>query len=163
MFLPRMEVSAQQGVFEKSPSLLKTGGEINSSTLAGGSATAQTFKDWALTGPKYSKKDTVNNTGTDEIYQWLPDFARSVYTWAHVTSISGTNTSCTVKLYATGDSVYNANADWLLLQTYTVSSTGNPYVGNINAGINWPYTGFKWVFTGVGTHSSSWYVGMNVK
>lgn len=147
-----------------------TGGLINSSTRTGGSATASSVTTRSFTTfPLYSKRDTVTNTGADTIYQGLSGQYANVYTWCSVTSISGTNTSCTVRLQATPDNVTGAGrtGDWVTIKTYTVSATGNPYEGDItkeaSGGNGWNYTNFRWIFTGVGTHSSSWQVGMSVK
>jgi hypothetical protein len=158
------DASAQgQGVFLKQVPKVVTGGHFNSSTIAGGSASYSTVtqKDYTVF-PLYTKLDTVSNTGADTVTQKITGYNNSVYTWVHVNSISGTNTSCTVSLQVTGD-VCSTNcytADWETVQTFTVSATGNPYKVLVNSGNGWPYTNLRWIFTGVGTHSSSWYGGL---
>ena len=111
--------------------------------------------------PWYTKLDTITNTGADTLTQKIGTVPNTVYTWVHTTGISGTNTSCTVKLQASADS--NAGVDWITLQTFTVTAT-NP-AGNylVNTGATWPYTNLRWIFTGSGTHSTSWYGGLEIR
>lgn len=165
-----MEVCAQgQGVFMKRVPKVITGGMFTSSTIAGGSNTlsAVAEKDYSVF-PLYTILDTVDNTGADTVYQQIKDYANQVYTWVHVNSISGTNTSCTVRLQVTGDAVTGAGyaGDWKTVKTYTVSATGNPYDHLVNSDLGvpgWHGTNIRWIFTGVGTQSSSWYAGLIVK
>lgn len=159
-----------QAVYSVRAKDVVTGGLVNGTTRTNGSATASSVLSRSFNVfPLYSKRDTVNNTGTDTIYQALSGQYANVYTWCSVTSISGTNTSCTVRLQATPDNVTGPGrtGDWITIKTYTVSATGNPYEGDItkeaSGGNGWNYTNFRWIFTGSGTHSSSWQVGMTVK
>ena len=157
-----------QGVFLKQVPKIVTGGRFNSSTIAGGSVTPSAVgeKDNSVF-PLYTKLDTVTNTEADTVYQQIKGYNNHVYTWVHVNNISGTNTGCTVRLQATADAVTGKGyaGDWKTVQTYTVSATGNPYDVLINAsgGNGWHYTNFRWIFTGTGTHSSSWYGGLMIR
>ena len=108
--------------------------------------------------PWYTKLDTVTNTGVDTFKGKLIGPHESVYTWCHVTGISGTNTSCTVKLWTSADS--SGGVDFIPIATFTVSAT-NPVANYLWT--NWPYTNWYWTFTGSGTQVSSWYSGLYVK
>ena len=111
--------------------------------------------------PWYTKLDTVNNTGVDTFKQKLAGLNKDVYTWCHVNGISGTNTSCVIKVWASADS--GKGVDFVLLQTFTVTAT-NPVANyTFNSGGIWTYTNFWWTFTGSGTQSSSWYSGFNTR
>jgi len=110
------------------------------------------------TFPWYTKTDTVINTAVDTFKGKLIGPQESVYTWVHVTGISGTNTSCTAKLWVSADS--SAGVDFIPIQTFTVSAT-NPVGFYLWTG--WPYTNWFWTFTGSGTQESSWYSGLYVK
>lgn len=164
-------VYAQQGVSPASRASIRTGGKFNSSTQAGGSASDTSLKTRKPAEfPLYTKLDTVSNTNADTLYQYLYGPQWGVYSWVHVNSISGTNTSCVVKCQVTGDVARGTDwsvsggtkMDWYTVATYTVSATGNPYTCAFNSGNMWLYTNMRWIFTGVGTHSSSWYCGLNV-
>jgi len=109
--------------------------------------------------PYYTKTDTVTNTGVDTAKGKIAGPHESVYTWVHVTNISGTNTGCVVKLWASGDS--SKGVDFVPIYTATVSAT-NPVGYYLFTG-GWPYTNFWWTFTGSGTQSSSWYSGAMVR
>lgn len=158
-----------QAVFPVRAKEVTTGGLFNSSTKAGGSATASTVTARLYNVfPLYTKLDTVTDTGADTFYQQVTGEYNTIYAWAHVNSISGTNTSCTVKLQATPDAVTGKgySGDWETIKTYTVSATGNPYsidLAKERGAQGHPYTNFRLIFTGVGTHSSSWYGGLQVK
>lgn len=165
------ETACAQGqrVFTARAPKVITGGLFNSSTIAGGSATASSIseKDYTVF-PLYTVLDTVDNTDDDTVYQNIKDYYGVVYTWAHANSISGTNTSCLLKLQVTSDAVTGKGyaADWKTIKTYTVSATGNPYDHTVNIDVGtlgWQYTNLRWIWDGVGTHSSSWYCGLNVK
>lgn len=141
-------------------------GHFNSVTEAGGATSTaamaqKTYKASSGQNVLYTRKDTVTNTGTDTLRFKLVGPYNSVYTWCHATSISGTNTSCTAKLYVTGAQSYLT--DPVEVYSVTVGST-NPIGKHLfNSGVGWPYTNGFWVFTGVGTHSTSWYGGLHVK
>lgn len=158
-----------QAVFPTRVNKVVTGGLFNSSTKAGGTATASTVSDKDYTVfPLYTKLDTVRNTGADTFYQAVKGNLDQVYIFAHVNSDSGTNTACTVRIQGSPDKMSGKSLsnDWITLQTYTVSATGNPYEFNSKkdgAGAGHTYEGYRVILTGSGTHRSSWYCGMNAK
>lgn len=156
---------AQQKVSIAQSAQFTTLGDYNSATVAGGAKTtaarAQTVWTASASNPLYTKLDTVNNTGVDTMKGKLIGNYNGVYTWCHVNSISGTNTSCTVKLWASGDA--GTGTDFVCLQTFTVSATNPVAYYTFNSGNGWLYTNFWWTFSGSGTHSSSWYSGLLVR
>jgi hypothetical protein len=112
--------------------------------------------------PWYTRRDTVNNTGADTFNQVISSRqVSSVYTWAVATQISGTNTSCTVRLWASADS--GVGVSWIPLYTATVSATNPVGYHVVNDGAIFPYRRLRWVFTGVGTHSTWWYCGLYIQ
>ena len=140
-------------------------GHFNGRTAGSGLSTAAAM---ATTVYKYNdqnlfftKLDTVSNTSTDTFKFKLRGSYNSVYTWMHGTSISGTNTSCTAKLYLTGDSTYLTDA--VPVYTVTVGATNPIGYHLINSGNGWPYNSGFWLFTGAGTHSTSIQCGMQIK
>ena len=109
--------------------------------------------------PWYTKLDTVNNTGVDTFHEKISGPHEHVYTWCHVNGITGTNTSCVMKLYVSGDS--SGGVDWGA-PVYTASVTAtNPVASYLFTG--WPYTAMRWTFTGSGTQQSSWVSGLIVR
>jgi hypothetical protein len=108
--------------------------------------------------PWYTGKDTVTNTGVDTFKGKISGPHENVYTWCHVSGISGANTSCVVKLWASADS--GKGVDFVPIYTVTVTAT-NPVAYYAFTG--WNYTNLWWTFTGVGTHVSSWYSGLFVR
>ena len=112
--------------------------------------------------PWYSKLDTVNNTGTGKKSFKIATKVSSIYTWCHVTSISGTDSNCTMTLWASADS--SLGVDSIQLYTSKIATTiTNPYGLLINSGNGWPYTNAWWTFHGTGTHSTSWYCGLMIR
>lgn len=156
--------SAQQRVVPAQCPTITMAGDYNSTTIAGGSHVNNTGTiNWlgSTQNVLYTKKDTINNTGTDTLKSKLMGEYNSVYTWCHVSSISGTNTSCTLTLYATGAASYLT--DPVQVYSVTVSAANPAGVYLFNNGTGWPYTNWFWVFTGVGTHSSSLYSGCTIR
>ena len=114
--------------------------------------------------PYYSKLDTpVANTGADSFTAKIQGAQRSVYTWCHVNTYVGSCGSCTLSLYASGDT--GVGKDWGSgpLYTTTLNPATTSQVVTYLFGSGWPYTNFKWVFKGGGTQTSSWYSGVMVR
>lgn len=142
-------------------------GHFNSTTVAAGTSTTAALAEKTWLGNTqnvlYTKLDTVTNSGVDSFTATLKGNYNSVYTWCNATSISGTNTSCVVKLWASGDNSSNTASTWVALYTATVTATNPVGYHLVNSGVKWPYSRFKWTFTGSGTHSTSWYGGVLIR
>jgi|GEM_PF-2025095 len=113
--------------------------------------------------PWYTKLDSILNTGADTFRCKLysSNSPSTVTSWVHVTSISGTNTSCKIKLWATADSA--KGVDWKVLDSVTVNNVNPQDFYIFNSGNGFPYTNFMWTFQGAGTHQTSWYSGLLIK
>lgn len=147
--------SAQSGMYIHSPKRIVTGGDYNSSTFDGGSETKSDViaRDFSVF-PLYSSLNAVSDASLDTASQKIASYCNSVYTWAYVSAVTGTNTSCVLTLEVSGD--YGAGINWQPIQTYTLSGNDTSY-GHVFTG--WPYTNFRWRFTGIGTHATAWYCG----
>ncbi len=160
-----VSAEAQQKVCPGQSPLIVMAGDYNSTTLAGGAKTTplRAEKVWkASLGQNrlYTSLDTIDNTEATRFYSTLNGNYASVYTWLGVTSISGTNTSCTAKLYVSADAVYSVNP----VCVYTATVTANTTIAHlINSGEEWPYSSWFWDIQGVGTHSTSVYSGALVR
>lgn len=154
-------VDAQTGSYPAQTPTLVMSGHFNSTTAGAGTKTTSAMAErmWKQNeNVLYTKLDTVSNTGVDTFKAVIKGEANSVYTWCRANLISGTNTSCTVRLLASGD---NASAnDYAVLYTATVTATNPVATYMFNSGNKWPYSKFWWVWTGSGTHSTSWYAGL---
>ncbi len=161
LFITAGVAMGQQAVCPKDVPTVKTGGKVNGATLGSGSATASSVMTRSVTPTAYSKIDTVSNTAVDTFKQTVGSEVNSLYTWAYVDGISGTNTSCVLKLWGVGDpdNINSATG----IQTYTVTAGTKVYPGLINSGIGMPYRGFWWTWTGSGTHSTAWHLGMVIR
>lgn len=159
------EVHAQTPVYPVQISKFIMSGNFNSTTVAAGTKTTAALAEQSWSAAQnvlYTKLDTVSNTGVDSFLFTLKTAVNSVYVWAHANTISGTNTSCKVKLWVTGDNS-TAASDWVVVDSATVGAANPVYSKLINAGVKWPYSRAKLTFTGVGTHSTSWYGGVLIR
>lgn len=154
--------SAQSATYKASSPVVSVAGHYNSSGIGLGGNYSATVIPYAISAfPLYTHTSTVTNTGVDTVKAKILGFQNSVYTWCHVTGVTGTNTSCTIKLWASADS--GKGADFIPIQTFTVSATNPVAYYLINSGNGWPYTNFWWTFQGVGTQVSTWYSGLFVR
>lgn len=164
MILLTLTANAQQAVCPKDVPTLKTGGKLNSNTLGTGLATPSSVitRNNDLQPAWYSKIDTVSNTGADSLKQTVSSEVNSLYTWCYINGYSGTNTSCTLTLYAYGD--MNNIASAVPVYTTTVTSGVKTYKYTFGSGGGgFEYAGFGWFLTGAGTHASAWYAGMKIR
>jgi hypothetical protein len=142
---------------------ISVAGDYNSSALGAGTTRSWTPINYSYTAfPLYTKTNTVTNTGTDTFRGKIIGEQNSVYVWSHVNPISGTNTSCTIKLWVSADS--GRGVDFKLVQTYTVSAT-NPISADLinSTSGGWPFSNWMLTYGGVGTQVSTWYSGVMVR
>jgi hypothetical protein len=147
---------AQQAVCIAQTPKVIVGGKINSATLGSGSATAAAATTYnAASFPLYSKIDTFTGSNSDTMAFNVVGTCNSVYTWTHITSIAGTNTTVVVKLWQSPD-----NVGWDAVQSTTVSAT--PQHISYSATGN-PAGYYKWTVGSGATQTSSWYSGLKVR
>lgn len=101
--------------------------------------------------PYASKLDTVSNTGADTLNAIIAGQRNSETFGVVATKISGDPSSTTVTLWGTPD----AGTTWKQIVTHTLANqAGAQYFDDVVTGN--PYTAYRYILTGVGTHSTSW-------
>jgi hypothetical protein len=161
------DAAAQQGVSIVSNRTILVAGNYTYSAIATAMASAKTTSttpiSYASTAfPIYSGTLTNTNTGDDSVLFKLSGAQNSVYTWCHVSQMTGANTGSVLKLFVTGDG--SSTPVWgSAIYTKTLTGTTERVEYLINSGSGWPYTQSKWLLDGAGTQTTSLYSGLMVR